>query len=164
MPGVPHAVGLPVGHVHVEAMHDAPDAHTVPHVLQFAGSLVRSTHTPPHAVLPTGQPVQEPPTHTSLELHVLLQVPQCKASVLVSVQVPGTPPHTVGNPVGQVHVPATHAAPVGHARPHPLQFFASVDRSTHAPAHAVSPGAHVHAPALHTWLGVQTLPHAPQLS
>ena len=53
------------------------------------------------------------------------------------------------------HAPAEHTWPLGHARPHEPQLFASRCTSMHAPPeHIVKPAMHgpavAHAPAEHT--------------
>lgn len=94
---------------------------------------------------------------------------------------PGPPPPVFVqrvSPVGQVHVPFVHVAPVAHWFPHAPQFAALVLVSTHVcvvpppppkppppcVVHSVCPDAHpsVHAPLTQVWSPVQRFPHAPQ--
>jgi hypothetical protein len=48
---------------HAPAEQTLPVAHPLAHAPQFAGSLPRSTHLPPHSVVPTGQ-TQPPAEHS----------------------------------------------------------------------------------------------------
>jgi hypothetical protein len=63
-------------------------------------------------------------------------------------------PHAV-SPVGQLHAPEMHVAPIGQTRPQVPQLFTSVAVSTQVPAmpppapQMMSLPGHVHAPAMH---------------
>jgi hypothetical protein len=58
---------VPAGHWHAPATHVAPPVHATPHAPQFEGLLVKLTHAPPQAILPSGQDAAHAPrAHTSL--------------------------------------------------------------------------------------------------
>ncbi len=65
---------------HPPLVHVCPSAQCAPQVPQFAWSLPRSTHSPPHDVCPSGQP-QAPAEQVSPAEHAWPQAPQLSGSV-----------------------------------------------------------------------------------
>jgi hypothetical protein len=53
-----------------------------------------------------------PAVQVAVDGHALPHVPQLLGSVCVSTQ---PPPHTIGVPVGHMHVPPLQVAPAAHA-------------------------------------------------
>lgn len=82
------------------AQYGVAPEHTVPHAPQLLGSTTRSTHVPPHANVPIGQP-HDPPLHTWPGAQRLPHAPQLFTSSLTGMHVP--PQSTM--PVGQRHTP-----------------------------------------------------------
>jgi hypothetical protein len=81
--------------------------HTMPHVLQLAGSLVTSTHLFPHGVKP--------------ELHVNEQAPELQTAVALAtlvVQACPQPPQSFTSLIGSRQVPPQRSCPVAHAGMH----------------------------------------------
>jgi hypothetical protein len=115
------AAHAPLAHAGVGALQALPQA------LQFWGSLLRSTQTPPHAVVPVGQ-AHLPLAHAWVAGQALPQPPQFCASRVRSAQVPlqnDVPP-------GQLlwQTPPRHAWPAPQAMPQPPQFVGSLCVST----------------------------------
>lgn len=70
--------------MHAPAVHVAADGHALPHVPQFAGSFVKSTHAPggpPHAVVPVGHARQTPLVHAAPVGQAVVHPPQCAGSL-----------------------------------------------------------------------------------
>ena len=115
------------------------------------------------------RPQQWPVWHCSPMLHAVppepAQPPQLFGSVVGSVQAPA---HTT-SPVGQVHAPLLHVAPVAHTLPHVMQLFGSLLRFVHTGGtslrQAVFGELHVelHTPELQVWSDPHLLVHVPQL-
>jgi hypothetical protein len=78
----------------------------------------------------------------------MLHEPQCVTSVRMSMH---APPHTL-KPCSHMHTLSLHSAPIGHVRPHALQFRGSPVMSTHPPAQLTVGGEQLaaHFPASHT--------------
>jgi hypothetical protein len=99
--------------------------------------------------------------HDSPGAHATPQLPQWLVSTCVETQ---RSPHT-WRPAPQLHRPALHVAPIGHASLHAPQFARSVWRSTHESSQYVArASAQVHSPATHVLPVPHRRPHAPQLS
>jgi hypothetical protein len=94
----------PGGQVQTPETHVAPTAHAVPHPPQFWVSTASSTHTPSHAVRPSGH-THWLFSHLAALAQTLPQAPQFRASVTVSTQL--APPHVVAH----VHLPPVHVVP-----------------------------------------------------
>lgn len=60
------------------------------------------------------------------------------------------------------HAPELHTCPAGHTCPHAPQFETSLDKSTHAPLHAVSALEQPQIPPTQLCPGGQAWPQAPQ--
>jgi hypothetical protein len=105
-------------------------------------------------------PVQAPAVQVCPLVHLVPQVPQLFASVLVSTQ---APPQAVCPAVPQTQAPAVQVWPVPQVLPQVPQFFASVLASVQAPLQAVCPAV-LQAQALfvHNNPAPQALPHLPQ--
>jgi hypothetical protein len=152
---------------HVDATQTGvPAPHACPHELQFAGSLVVSTQTPPHGVYPESHAkLQLPPVHVGWAcatemLQWLLHAPQFERSVCASTQTP--PPQGVW-PLEQ---PVAHAggppSPDGrqtgppesalHDTEQPPQC-AAVFSWTQTPLQSVYPVLHATVQALFTQAG-----------
>jgi hypothetical protein len=125
---------------------------------------------------------QDPALQTGVEPeHVVPQLPQFVVLELVLTQLPTPKPppkkparpwvHCV-SPVGQVHVPPTHARPPGHTVPHEPQLRLSVCNLAHVVMlpkknmdvqDVVPPGQPLHIPLVHSCPPGQLLPQPPQL-
>src|SRR4051812_44108979 len=104
---------------HVPPWHLNPPGHTVSQVPQWVLSLLRSTHSLRHGVIP-GSQVHSPPWHVDLAGHTVWQSPQWSFSLLRSTHPSG---HCV-SPDSQVHVPPLQV-PFRHCVPSgtfPLHF------------------------------------------
>jgi hypothetical protein len=155
--------------------------HTLPHVMQLLGSLVRFTQLPLQIV---GAAVVQPeaheyelpdPTHAGVSpLHALPQLPQL-AEVLSRTQAPlqGVYPVSQANEHPLLTQTAWALATfVVHALPHVMQLFASLVVSTQPPLQFVGaadghPDTHEYAPAepAHTpALPLHALPQRSQLA
>lgn len=65
-------------------------------------------------------------------------------------------------PPVEVHRPRTHDEPRGHAAPHPPQWLALLEVSTHIPAHAAISSGHEHLPEIQLVPLTHAFPQAPQ--
>lgn len=124
----------------------------------FANTPSQSAKPAPHAI------PHAPPAHVEVAFaRVAQRDPQDPQLAGLVERFTQTPPQSAV-PVGhEAHAPATHACPLGHARPHMPQFVALVCRSTQAPPHSALPPAQPHAPAAQAPLP-QVRPHPPQLA
>jgi hypothetical protein len=178
-----HAMPASVGHcvspgaqAHVPAVHTWPASQTLPHMPQFALSVLVFAQygTPPSGVHSASPPPSSPPhsiahlpaVHTSPTEHVLPHVPQLALSVCVLAQVP-LGQTTIPGPQLGLHCPPEHAWPAGHALPQPPQLALSVWGFVHNPVPAgqamVGEGhAGRHTPATQARPVEQTLPQPPQ--
>ena len=88
-----------------------------------------------------------------------VHVPQCRASVDVSTQLP----LQLVWPVGHWHAPPTHTSPVGQAVPQALQLFESVCRFVQVPPQSLVPAGQPQLEPVQVLPPVHLAPHAPQL-
>jgi len=168
-----------VGHEQVLAVQLPPVGHTVPHVLQLAGSLARFTHAVPQRLGRVASLVQAIPQ--LVPLHVATPLEGAGQAVHIA-------PHEVGS-ILLTHVPPQSCMPAGHAQaafwhvlppvhtfaePQPPQWFGSLVVLTSQPfATSMSQSA---KPALHDAMAqlellqtgvalgvVHALPQVPQL-
>ena len=116
-----------------------------------------SLHTPLHTETPH---VHTLDTHASAPLQVLVQLPQCSASLVRSKQVP----LQLVLPVGQTHSELEQIIPPEQGVVHEPQWSASVFGSMHAPLQVIVPVLHTHVPLVQSSPEVHALPHAPQFS
>jgi hypothetical protein len=143
--GDPHSA-RPWLHVQTPPTQEAPLAvHGLLHPPQLPMSVLVLTHLGgvPHIVKPL--PVHElehcPPTHAPL--HVVVQLPQCCGSPLVSMQ-PAVPHNCL--PESQAQAPSLQSLPPVHAFPHVPQLLLSVCVLKHWPPHWVWPDAQAPPP------------------
>ncbi len=116
--------------------HGVPDGHTFPQVPQLLGSVLVSTHDPPHWVrggvhITIG--VHMPALHDEPDGQTFPHIPQLFGSELVFTH--AVPHVTLGGGHGVPHTPPVQLAPSGHLLPHAPQLLVSVDLSTHVPLH-----------------------------
>jgi hypothetical protein len=136
----PHRV-LPVPHVHTPPTHEAPAAaHALSQPPQLFLLVLRLTHVAglPHSMNPAPVHWAEhvPPLHEPV--HVVVQVPQCWGSPLVSTQ---PAPGQVVWLTGQPQLPMTQVVPLLHVFPHEPQLVSFAWVSTHRPLQLVWPEA-----------------------
>jgi hypothetical protein len=93
------------------AMQTLPPVQTVPHVPQFEGSVVVSTHVPPHPVFPGAQ--HKPLLHVAPAVQTVPHAPQLLESELRSRHAP--PQFVVPPPHVRPHTPPEHSSPVAQA-------------------------------------------------
>jgi hypothetical protein len=136
------------GHVQEPATQVVPWAHATPHLPQFAGSVLVSTHASPHAVCPVPGHAQAPPTQLCAPEHGVVQLPQCSLSVEVSTQ--SAPHATSPTAHEEPHVPLAQTSPASHAWLHDPQCASSFWRSTHALPQSVCPAVHGDGVSLQT--------------
>lgn len=134
-------------------------AQAVPQAPQFALSVARFTHVPPHDTCPDGHS-HAPAAHAVPPEHLTPHAPQLALSPVVSTH---APPHET-RPTGQAAMqrPNEHDSLAAQAWPHVPQLFGSVPSFTHALPHAVSPRRQTQRPARHSFVPSQALPQAPQ--
>jgi hypothetical protein len=104
-------------------------------------------------------------------LHMLPQPPQLLWSVVVSTHAPhpspAAAPQVVGSPVGQLHTPLTHEAPLTQWRPQLPQLLTSDETSTQIAEHNLSVAdvpQTVHAPPWQAEFAGHAVPQPPQLA
>jgi hypothetical protein len=152
---------LPVGQLHALAVHVPKRPQVVPHAPQFMGSVLVSTHTPPHVVDPAEQ-TQTPLVHASPLAHVRPHAPQLFRSDETSAH----PVAHATSPAGQMHAPPAHVAPGPQLCPHVPQCAGVVVKSTHSPGagpQRVVPVGHApQTPLVHGAPVGQTMPQLPQ--
>jgi hypothetical protein len=102
----------PHAETHLPIEHTLPRSHAAPHAPQFAGSAMRLIHDEVHCVVLGGQ-THCPPLHLRVGAHEVPQAPQFLGAVIRSTQ---TPEQKVreGSLHESLHIPCTHAAPLGH--------------------------------------------------
>ena len=139
-----------------------------PQLPQFSESVVVSTQTPLHEVLPNTEQArtsfvsQDPPEHHCVDPHGCPQLPQFALLVWVSTH---APPQLVWPELHTtVHVPPEQICPAGQAWLHKPQFEGSDCVDTQAPLQFVWPDAQEGAPAAHWpfWQNVPALQATPQ--
>jgi hypothetical protein len=108
----------------------------VPQEPQFCGSLVVSTHAPPHDVSPGAQ-TQLPPLHASVEPQDFPQPPQSCAFVCVSTHAPLQLVSAGSHDAPQA--PRSHTCPLEHDAPHAPQLVGSDCRSAQTPLQVTWP-------------------------
>ena len=143
-------------------MQCLPDVQTLPHAPQLSSSVAKLTHTVPHLLSVSGQPVAHfPPLQTSPAAQLVPQPPQFCTSVAVFTHWP----LQSFVPAGHEQLDAVHVAPPTQATPHAPQLEPSVTVSTHAPLHTVSGGSHCvwQWPVWQTEPDPQTVLQVPQL-
>jgi hypothetical protein len=154
----------PAGHVHFPATHVAPmPPQLFPHIPQFAVLVLVSTQVMPpkpgHIISPF--PVHAPhmPAVQGAAPQLCPHIPQFAESVWVLAQVPPPKPPHIIVPIGHMHIPEVHVAPMAQARPHIPQFMGSVAVSeqvgllglphlTWVAVHWHTPDTHVPCPQL----------------
>jgi hypothetical protein len=141
----------PAGQVvaHPLAAQTSFGPHAWPHWPQLAGSLLSSTHWPPHFVYPGAHPISQAPwlqtgAPWGADAQACPQSPQLLGSLAVSAH--AAPQAFFPAPHVELHCPPLHVAvPPGgavHLAPHPPQLTGSASRSTHWPPHIVWSCAH----------------------
>ena len=120
----------------------------------------RSLQLAPQAFMPLGHS-HALPTQVASAGHCLPQLAQFFGSDARSTQ-PLTPLQNVAPATTHVQLPALHSEADEHATSHPPQCIASVDMSTHRPAHVPFPVGHAHVPLMHVAPIGHAWPHSPQ--
>src|SRR5262245_57755471 len=126
--------------------------HALPQLPQFAWSLLVSTHAPLQGVSPVAHVAEHTPRlHTWPPGQTVPHIPQLVGAVASTAQVPLQSTVYAGQP----QFPPLQSSVGPHAVRQPPQCAGSLDVSTHAPLHSVSPIEHIaaHMPRLQKGVG-----------
>jgi hypothetical protein len=154
------------GHSQVPPLQISPGRHAFPQAPQCCVLVFRSAHAVVQSVSVEGH-MHTPETQLARATHAcgeaaVLQPPQWSVLVFVSKQRPGDP-QTVRPPPQLAHPPPAHVPPVPQLEMHAPQFRGSLERSTHAPPHALCVPGQLHTPFMQLVAPVHVVPHVPQL-
>ncbi len=154
------AGGVPPAHAPL--LHVCPLAQALPHVPQFAVSVIRFVQLPVQLVCPVPH-AQAPLVQLCPVAQALPHMPQLAALFIRSTH---APEHAVVLPLHvAVHAPFEQTRPVPQVLAQPPQFAGSELVSTHAvlPAHWMVPAAQVHVLLWQDCPVPQACPQVPQL-
>jgi hypothetical protein len=155
--------------VHVPETHACEAAQGLPQPLQFLSSVSGLMHVVPQGTNGAVQfGLHVLPEHTwPIAVQLVVQLPQCKSSVVVSTQ---RVPHRVWVPQSTTHWLPSQMVPGAQGVLHRLQWFSSVVVSTQilvvlpVGVHSARPPAQpaAQAPAEHTSPGAHVVVQSPQ--
>ena len=110
---MPSQSWVPAGQVHEPSTQVVPSEQAWPHDPQLAGSVLVSTQSAPHAVVPGAAHEHLPPAQVCSAEHAVPQLPQWVRSVWVSTQAVPQLVRPTAHAASQV--PPMQASPVAHA-------------------------------------------------